>query len=427
MSRHVAPQPHRPAATRESRNTQLVSTGSRLARAGLASTLVLAVTVAACSNSDDDVASPRPATTPATIAIGALPTTIAVSPLPTAAATVPPPRASPPTTVPLATTAPLLPSPPTTAPPPSSAQPAPVADMPCVKQLSAADTLESIAATASVDIVGLWAENGFVDSVEPAGLVDLCVDNRLDDISGQPRDGLNASSVRAAVRANVERQQRRLNELFAPYGTQPIAVDGISGPITGQHLCAARLSFGLPTSVNDMEPGSDEQRLLLSGAPLPTPPTPATESDRWALIDRTCQMMFIGAGPSLVFVFPTSTGSEGFETRDQDRAAAFRFNPATDNGGWHNSNEYPVGVDNPLNGNLYKPIYFDLGQAIHGALTVPPTPQSKGCARLSVADQTTLLAWLGLAPLRDETWVKNQINLTVSVQGQFVGRPTEPD
>jgi lipoprotein-anchoring transpeptidase ErfK/SrfK len=148
----------------------------------------------------------------------------------------------------------------------------------------------------------------------------------------------------------------------------------------------------------------------------------ATGAERWALIDRTCQMMFIGSGEQLVFVFPTSTGSEGFETRDQDRANVFRYNPAVDNGGWHDSSEFPVGVDNPLNGNLYKPLYFDLGQAIHGANNVPPTPESKGCARLSVADQELLLSWLGLLDDVEETWRTKEINFTVNVQGEFVGR-----
>ena len=101
-----------------------------------------------------------------------------------------------------------------------------------------------------------------------------------------------------------------------------------------------------------MAPGSNEQAALFTPTSLPTPASTATESERWVLIDRTCQIMFIGAGEQTVFVFPTSTGSEGYETRDQDRAEAFRFNPALDNGGWHDSSEYPVGVDDPLNGNL---------------------------------------------------------------------------
>ena len=58
---------------------------------------------------------------------------------------------------------------------------------------------------------------------------------------------------------------------------------------------------------------------------------------------------------------------------------------------------YPVAEDNPLNGNMYKPLYFDRGQAIHGANNVPTSPQSKGCARLRVEHQDMLLYWLGLS------------------------------
>lgn len=412
------------------RATPHTNVRSRLARTGLVNTLALAVAISACSTgTDDDKETPsQPATTPPTIAIGALPATVATSPPPPPLSTVPATTASPPPTSELPTA--FVTNPPVTVatPPaaPSSILPPPAPEgQSCVRAVTDGETLESIATTASVGVGDLWAENGFVEAVAAGDVVDVCVDNHVNDISGRPQDGLGDPSIIAAIQANVADQQRRLNELFTPYGAQPIPVDGISGPITGQRLCAARVALGLPTSINDMSPGSDEQRLLFATAQLPTPQTSATASDRWALIDRTCQMMFIGAGSSLVLVFPTSTGSTGFETRDQDRAVAFRYNPATDNGGWHNSNEYPVGVDNPLNGNLYKPIYFDLGQAIHGALTVPPTPQSKGCARLSVADHTTLLAWLGLEPVIEETWLKGQINLTVSVQGQFVGRPTE--
>jgi hypothetical protein len=49
--------------------------------------------------------------------------------------------------------------------------------------------------------------------------------------------------------------------------------------------------------------------------------------------------MFIGTRADATSVFPTSTASEGFETRDQGCAEAFRFNPALDNGGWHDNNE----------------------------------------------------------------------------------------
>ena len=297
-------------------------------------------------------------------------------------------------------------------------------DPACVRAAAAGDSLERVAGqlAAPPDVRRLWAENGFPSVLPSGGLVDVCVDNGLDDITGQPRPAVDPAAEDAAVHANVDRQQTKLNELLAPVGTTPLAVDGDSGPRTGQRLCAARVALGLTPSITDMAPWSQEQAVLMAATALPTPASSAAGSTRWALIDRTCQMMFVGAGPQLQFVFPTSTGEAGFETRDQDRARVFRYNPATENGGWHNSSEFPVGVDNPLNGNLWKPLYFDYGQAIHGANNVPPTPASKGCARLSVADQTTLLGWLGLLDLTAETWLKDQIDLTVSVQGTFVAR-----
>lgn len=268
----------------------------------------------------------------------------------------------------------------------------------------------------------LWIENGFREALAVGDLVDVCVDNGINDIAGESAPRHDDPAVTAAVSDEVRRQQEKLNELFAPFGTMPLAVDGVSGPRTGQRLCAARVALGFDASIADLQLGSSEHASLFAAESLPTPTSTATEADRWVLIDRTCQWMFVGSGSDLVFAFPTSTGTAGFETRIQDRAEIFRYNPAVDNGGWHDSTEYPAGVDNPLNGNLYKPLYFDFGQAIHGANNVPATPASKGCARLSVANQEQLLRWLGLLDAAEETWRRPEINLTVNVQGDFVAR-----
>jgi hypothetical protein len=69
---------------------------------------------------------------------------------------------------------------------------------------------------------------------------------------------------------------------------------------------------------------------------------------------------------------------------------------------------------------MYRPIYFDDGQAIHGANNVPPEPASKGCVRLRVEDQDALVAWLGLDDRTSPTWDRDRIGLTVTVQGTFV-------
>ena len=306
----------------------------------------------------------------------------------------------------------------TTVPDPLAA----VANRTCVEIVGTGGTLEVIAEATGVSVTALWIENDAPAASAEGDLVDVCVDNGIDDVDGNTRPRHDDPVIEEFLATNVQDLQRKLNELFAPYATQPLAVDGISGPLTGQRLCATRLALGLEPSVDDLQWGSVEQATILGATDLAVPASTAVESERWAVIDLTCQMMFIGAQDQLVFVFPTSTGTEGFETRQQDRARVFRYNPAVENGGRHDSSEYPVGVDNPLNGNLYKPLYFDLGQAIHGASNVPPVPASKGCARLSVANQETLLAWLGLLDATEETWLKNQINLTVNVQGEFVGR-----
>jgi hypothetical protein len=295
----------------------------------------------------------------------------------------------------------------------------------CVYAVVSGDSLGKITDSyddETITVANVRAENNIEgETIYPGQLLDICVDNGLDDISGSER-GRNAAVLETEGQAAVKAQQEKLNELFAGLGIRDLLVDGISGPVTRQRLCAARLGLGLPVSLTDMEPGSDEEKWMMNSASLSVPFTSAAQSPRWILIDRTCQIMFVGTGADeLNYVFPTSTGEEGYETRDQDRSRAFRFDPALDNGGWHNSTDYPVEVDNPLNGNMYKPLYFDGGQAIHGANNVPTSPQSKGCARLRPSDQDTLIGWLGLADADGPTNSADRINVTVNVQGDYPG------
>jgi len=293
----------------------------------------------------------------------------------------------------------------------------------CVHRVEPGDSLGLITDSyedETITVATVSAENNIdADQIFPDQLLDICVDNGLDDITGEER-GRNAAILESETGVAVAAQQEKLNELFAGLGPRDLLVDGVSGPVTRQRLCAARLSLGLPVTLTDMEPGSDEEQRLMAAEKLELPFTSALNSSRWILIDRTCQMMFVGTGAErLDFVFQTSTGEIFHETRDQDRTRMFRFDPALDNDGWHNSTDFPVQNDNPLNGNMYKPLYFDGGQAIHGANNVPTTPQSKGCARLRPGDQDALIAWLGLADADGPTNSADRINVTVNVQGEY--------
>ena len=289
-------------------------------------------------------------------------------------------------------------------------------DEDCVLRVATGDSF--IAITQRVDdltIDGLLAENRLrSDSIlHPGDELDVCVDNGVDDISGSSR----TKPAEAAVR----RQQMRLNELLAPYAIEGLLVDGDSGPLTRQALCIARMGLGLRVSTGHMEPGSDEEDVLFAESEFSIPEGAVTSAEKWALIDETCQVMFIGEGSvGIVDIFPVSTGEVGHETINTSKVRAFRFDPAVDNGGWHDSASYPVEVDNPLNGNMYKPLYFnDEGQAIHGAEYIPPFPRSKGCARTFPQHQDRIIEWLGIDEITEATWRAQDIGLTITVQGEF--------
>jgi hypothetical protein len=348
------------------------------------------VAAPACSGDDGDVT-------------GADATSSDAESVATSVAAAPPTVAAAVTATAAPTTVPPLP-PPITAPPP------PV----CVVTVEPGDTLIAIANRNDVELDELLAENLLdpTDAIQPGQEFDVCIGNDTDDLTGESR--------LAPPPDAVIRQQTELNELFADYALLPLDVDGDSGKYTRQAICAARMGLGLPVHNGHLPAGSEEEAAIFAATELGIPRGAPTEARKWILIDQTCQVIFTGEGDDrVVGVFPTSTGEPGHETFSV-RARAFRFDPASDNGGWHDSTSFPVAVDNPLNGNMYKPIYFNDGQAIHGAQYIPPEPRSKGCARTFPRHQDMIIEWLGLDEMTEATWNVGEIGVTVAVQGRYV-------
>ncbi|MFT5025950.1 MAG: hypothetical protein ACI9CV_000703 [Ilumatobacter sp.] len=285
---------------------------------------------------------------------------------------------------------------------------------PCVVTVLAGDFLAKIAGrTDDASIEGIVAENRLVEGhvLHPGDFLDVCIDNDVDDVTG--------ASLVASGAAVVRRQQIKLNELFGPYRFVDLVVDGDSGPLTRQLLCAARMVLGLTVTGAHMAAGSAEEDALFAATSVSLPDGAGTSAEKWILIDKTCQVMFTGEGDQLVNIYPTSTGEPGHTTTNVKAVKAFRFNPALETNGWHDSTSFPVAADNPLNGNMYKPIYFNDGEAIHGAGYVPPTPRSKGCARTFPLHQDELISWLGLADVTEAIWQASTIGLRVTVQGAY--------
>ncbi len=287
----------------------------------------------------------------------------------------------------------------------------------CVVVVQPGESLGVIAARiGGATVMAIEEENGFDAAViiHPGDEIDICFGNDIDDITGTSRLEPTGDAVIA--------QQGELNELFEGYSLASLGVDGDSGPLTRQMVCAARMGLGLRVHNGYLPAGGEEESTIFAATELGVPTGAPTSEDKWMLIDKTCQVIFTGeGGDRIVDIYPTSTGEEGFETLDV-RAKAFRYDPAVDNGGWHDSSSFPVAIDNPLNGNMYRPIYFNEGQAVHGAGYIPPEPRSKGCARTFPAHQDAIVAWLGLDALAEATWVREDIGVTVVVQGRYQAR-----
>lgn len=290
----------------------------------------------------------------------------------------------------------------------------------CEVTAQVGDSLIAIAERNGLTVEQLAEENLIdpTDVFHPGQEFDVCL--------GDTADPSDPTLVEPPVEA-VYVQQSELNELFASTSMLPLDVDGDSGRLTRQAICAARMGLGLPVHTRHLVPGSEEEAMIFAATELSIPDGAPIEADKWILIDQTCQVIFTGEGNDrVVDVFPTSTGEEGHETFTV-KARAFRFDPAIDNDGWHDSSSFPVEVDNPLNGNMYKPIYFNDGQAIHGAEFIPPFPRSKGCARTFPKHQDMIIEWLGLQEMTEATWKVGDIGVTVVVQGRYVDLEPTPE
>jgi hypothetical protein len=289
----------------------------------------------------------------------------------------------------------------------------------CVVRAKAGDSLTSIAERSGITLEQLVQEN-LVDPAKtfyPGTEFDVCIGDVVD-----PAD----PTLVAPPPEAVKRQQTHLNELFSATSMLPLVVDGDSGRLTRQAICAARMGLGLPVHNRHLAPGSEEETTIFAATGFGIPEGAPTDAAKWILVDQRCQVIVIGEGADrVVDVFPTSTGEESHETFSV-RARAFRFDPAIDNDGWHDSASFPVEIDNPLNGNMYKPIYFNEGQAIHGAEYIPPWPRSKGCARTFPKHQDKIIEWLGLKDMTEATWKAGDIGVTVVVQGRYTDLPDTP-
>jgi hypothetical protein len=195
--------------------------------------------------------------------------------------------------------------------------------------------------------------------------------------------------LRAGMRgAAVKALQRRLREL----GYVPGKIDGRYGGTTQAAVWAFQ-------KVQGFKPSSTVASKTWAALENPKAPkvlVPSGAADR-VEINLTKQIMVLYAAGAPKLISHVSSGSgipyveyavwNGKRTRFSGSAVTptGNFKTTWRASGWHKS----------YLGQLYNPIFFNGGIALHGALSVPLYPASHGCVRLPMAVAEILPGMLG--------------------------------
>ena len=118
---------------------------------------------------------------------------------------------------------------------------------------------------------------------------------------------------------------------------------------------------------------ADLKALLTAAAPVPT----GLQGERHIEVDLSRQVLFLfAADGSVETIVPVSTGNDKRYFQDGKWQVA-----RTVRGDFRVLRKINGVREAPL-GNLYYPMYFYEGWAIHGSNAVPPEPASHGCVRI---------------------------------------------
>jgi peptidoglycan hydrolase-like protein with peptidoglycan-binding domain len=176
-----------------------------------------------------------------------------------------------------------------------------------------------------------------------------------------------------AAGADVKTLQERLRALHYDPGT----ADGKYGETTRFALYAFEKVNRL--KLNGTVGGSVWKALDKPRTPKPL--VSDAENDR-VEIDLSRQLLYVYTGGKLALISHISSGG-GYRYCAKDPGAkTARCRYAVTPTGDYQTGRRVTGWDNGPLGNLYKPVYFNGGIAVHGYPSVPLKPVSHGCVRV---------------------------------------------
>ena len=127
---------------------------------------------------------------------------------------------------------------------------------------------------------------------------------------------------------------------------------------------------------------------------LPQPMIAGAEPTR-VEIDLTRQVLYFWRDDLLVRILPVSSGFGGHYCGD-DGSCGIAVTPI----GAYRTTSKIAGIHKSPLGELWNPVFFNQGIAIHGEPSVPAVPASHGCVRI---------------PMQDSVWMYDQLTLGVPV------------
>lgn len=186
----------------------------------------------------------------------------------------------------------------------------------------------------------------------------------------EPTTTTTAAPAQASLAASIP-EVMALQERLAKLGYDVGLPDGRLGARLTYSLMAFQKVEGL---TRDGQDGPETQQALATASP-PGPMVPGGASTRIE-IDVARQVLFHWVDGSLARILPVSTGNN--ERYCVDGECDVAVTP----GGSFRIGRKAAGLEVAPLGELWWPMYFNRGIAIHGSPSVPPYPASHGCIRI---------------------------------------------
>ncbi len=190
-------------------------------------------------------------------------------------------------------------------------------------------------------------------------------------------------------------------DIMTQFGLPTGPKDGKWGSQTARGICAFRSIAGLPISrsgisSNDMVTLRNYRSNYGSLNSIPAPLNSGNST--YLVANKTCQVMTYVESGRYVKVMPISTGKAGYETPNISVGLGYT------NKGWSCSSLYPEtctkqsagrfsSVSN--SGNMYNKRLVSGAIYVHGSNSVPTSPASHGCIRVTVADSDWMYDHVG--------------------------------